>query len=759
MVSHAAEGEPVITGEANTTKTDGTISGHLATAKVLSDWQRIVLLVVNLASLICFGLVAFRLNQANLFYGLDGSEMLVLIKQQVMWGSGVAGFTNNYFQSLGNIWLPVNMNAIPGYIVSLWINGGELDQVIAYIVFSVELFLATYCLSRWLEFGSTIATLAAWGMVLSAMPYWGYGKIYPILILAPHLTTVILATLVALVLFHQVGRAGIISSITCLVGIVLLLGYVAIAQAIFFALVVPILLVFGGGVLAASDSKQERVQKLLGGGIVLGVLGVSGVIMFLYGLHRYTAAYVFKEEFLNLRQTWYDVSIAFQNETWGVVGQLLWIGAISGGVVSVMAGRGLQRTVAMTMLFTMGLLVGFGALTVHVNFWQGPVPLYIEFFLWPFYAVYTVSFLCFVWERLVRWVGNVMERHAAHWRFSLPRGWTVVSALVIAGLPWVILSLTAGKTIAKERDYPYPPKITPIVEVLKNEIGLVPNAPFQGRVATLTGQSIQKPINWIDLHIFDAGLVKQYGNDHRTVGFWFFDIPTLFEYNQFMTPPYYLVMRTFLAKDGDRQMRNIMALRRPDTRLLRALGVRFVITDVPEPGAHLRARVDDGGRPVLYLYELDGVNLGNYSPTNVIRVSSAHEALTQMAREDFDTAKFVVTDEALPVDLVPAASSRISVEKTGLRLTAMSQGTSILVLPFEFSHCLEIKPVEQGMDSPGLFRANLLQVGIIFTGRLDATLTFFAGPFHHAGCRIDDWHDVDRLKIQREVITTPRMVS
>ena len=751
MKSRVANAESAITGEASMSKVDGTVSDRLTAMNAVLDWRRAALFVVNLASLVLFGLVAFRLNQANLFYGLDGSEMMVLVKQQAMWGSGAAGFTSNVFQSLGNVWLPVNMNAIPAYIVSSWINGGELGQVIAYTVFSVELFLATYCLSRWLGFESTMAMLAAWGMVLSAMPYWGYGKIYPFLVLAPHFTTVVLATLLTLVLFSRIGRGEIATSAICLTGTVCLLGYIAVFQTIFFALVAPILFVFGGGVLAASDSKRERVQKLWGGGIVLGVLGVSGVLTFLYGLYRYTAAYVFKAEFLNQRQTWYDVSIVFQNDPWGIVGQLLWIGAIGGGIVSIAAGRGLQRTVAVAMLFTMGLLVSFGALTVYVDFWQGPVPLYVEFLLWPFYVVYTVCFLRFLLERLIRWAGHVMDRHAPIWRFSPPHGWTVPSALVIAGLPWVILSLTAGKTIAKERDYPYPPKITPIVEIVKNEVGLVPHALFQGRVATLTGQSIQKPINWIDLHIFDASLVKQYGNDHRTVGFWFFDIPTLFEYNQFMTPPYYLVMRTFMTNDGDRQMRNIMALRKPDLRLLRALGVRFVVTDVPKPGVRLRMRMGDGGEPVLYLYELDQVNLGNYSPTNVIRISSAHEALAMMAMKDFDAAKAVVTDETLPADLVSATSSRVSVEKSGLRLTATSRGTSVLVLPFEFSHCLELESGEQGAVSPRLFRANLLQAGVLFTGQLEATLAFFTGPFRHAGCRIEDIRDVERLKVGDEV--------
>jgi len=708
-------------------------------------------------AVVVLGIVAFRHNQATLLYGLDGNEMMTLAKQQFVWHANWLGFGNNVFQSLGNIWLPINMKLVPGYAFSLAVNGGDIDPVLSYLVFSIEVFLAAYFVSLWLGFGEVAATFSGWTVALLSMPYVGYPKIYSIFGIAPHLVIMLLIVPMTLMLYSLVGRVTPLRSAVCLLGIAGLMLYLAISQPIFMVLVVPVVLVFSMAIVLGVGSRHEKYWKLGGGVLVLAVLAASGMLQYLYGLLSYTAAAVFKDEFLNVHQVWFEVSILFQGEASGISGPLLYAGALGGALACAWAGRGLQKHIAIGLLIMMGVLMAFGAAVVSVDFWRGPAPLYFEILLWPFYAVYAVSLVAallrmlgaMVWPR----VGAFLAHRPGWWNVMLADSRIHVMAFVIVSVPVVLLLWVRDGVVPLDRMYhTYPPLSPPLVTLLRDEIALKPGDPFRGRVATLTGQLLQKSgVSWSDLHTGDIELTKRFGNDHRTVGLWYYDIPTLFEYNQFMTPPYYLVTRTFLTNDGDRQMRNIMALRRPDLRLLRTLGVRFVIADAPVPGARLRAHVDDDGKPALYLYELDKVNLGSYSPTHVARVSSAREALALMAREDFDAAKSVVTDEGLPAGLVPATSSLVSVEKSGLRLTATSHGTSVLVLPFEFSHCLEITPVEQGTVPPRLFRANLLQAGVVFTGQLEATVQFFTGPFHNAGCRIEDARDIARLDFSREV--------
>jgi hypothetical protein len=51
-------------------------------------------------------------------------------------------------------------------------------------------------------------------------------------------------------------------------------------------------------------------------------------------------------------------------------------------------------------------------------------------------------------------------------------------------------------------------------------------------------------------------------------------------------------------------------------------------------------------------------------------------------------------------------------------------------------------------DGPVLFRANLMQLGISFAGKLDAKLVFRFSPFLAPACRIEDIRDMERLKIR-----------
>lgn len=159
-------------------------------------------------------------------------------------------------------------------------------------------------------------------------------------------------------------------------------------------------------------------------------------------------------------------------------------------------------------------------------------------------------------------------------------------------------------------------------------------------------------------------------------------------------------------------------------------------------------------RPVF----LERANLGDYSPTEVVLAANAHEALAVMSQPGFDFTHTTVIDESLPSGLVPASSGRLVVEPGKLRLSAKSRGMSVLVLPLEYSHCLDIEVVGGKSSQVRLLRTNLLQAGVLFSGQLEATLRYFTGPFHNAGCRIEDARDVERLDFSKEV-RLPRVTT
>jgi hypothetical protein len=136
-------------------------------------------------------------------------------------------------------------------------------------------------------------------------------------------------------------------------------------------------------------------------------------------------------------------------------------------------------------------------------------------------------------------------------------------------------------------------------------------------------------------------------------------------------------------------MRNALVLRRFDARVMRALGVRYVVTDAPlDGGATLVMREATPLSSTHYLYEISGANRGDFSPTVVVPVASVKSTLATLADPQFDFARSVVLEAPLPVKLVAARASEVRLEAGHLRVRATSEGTSLLLLPFEFSHSL-----------------------------------------------------------------------
>jgi hypothetical protein len=194
-----------------------------------------------------------------------------------------------------------------------------------------------------------------------------------------------------------------------------------------------------------------------------------------------------------------------------------------------------------------------------------------------------------------------------------------------------------------------------------------------------------------------------------------------------------------------------MTLRNADGRILRALGVRFVIADKPVTtltDARFRLRMD--GSPPLLLYELEGPNLGTYSPVNVLMVRSSRAALAEMSKREFDPRRDVVVSEALSEKLVPMTSSVVTLAGDGLHVSARSTAVSLLLLPFEYSRCLDVKQQATGRGQARVLRVNLVETGVLFDQHVEATLTYVTGLLHHASCRIDDSRDVGALAMGQE---------
>jgi hypothetical protein len=114
-----------------------------------------------------------------------------------------------------------------------------------------------------------------------------------------------------------------------------------------------------------------------------------------------------------------------------------------------------------------------------------------------------------------------------------------------------------------------------------------------------------------------------------------------------------------------------------------------------------------------------------------------------MHEATFDGARSVIADIGLDGSFAAATNAQLVYTSDGFRLRAESPSRSLLVLPVQYSHCWTV----EGEGDPALFRANLMQLGVNFTGTLNARLIFRYGPILAGQCRLQDLDDMYQLRI------------
>jgi len=178
-----------------------------------------------------------------------------------------------------------------------------------------------------------------------------------------------------------------------------------------------------------------------------------------------------------------------------------------------------------------------------------------------------------------------------------------------------------------------------------------------------------------------------------------------------------------------------------------ALGVRYVLNHAPFHAADERKfaalsvrRYQPPEPPGEWqIYELPDPNVGNYSPTEIVLADSAAQIIAGLAKTDFDFRRQVIVS-AGEGPLVPARDMRLTVNRGGgFHISGHSDGTSLVILPQQFTNCLKASD-----SRVRIVRANLMWTGVVFSGDIDTDIWFAYGMFS-PGCRRDDLADMRRL--------------
>jgi hypothetical protein len=663
------------------------------------------------------GLFLFR----DLIYGdVDGALALTLIRDARVWGSPWAQAQISPLQGMGALQLPVNAWINPGYAVLL--TGASLPRVMAsFLLFAGALFLAVFLLGRALRLGVRTAIVAAQiACLLPFPPFEEWAGLHPQLRLNPGTAYYVALALLCLGLFLRLGTGSRALDLARALLLPLLFLYSLLCDPLWT--VVPFLSLAPFLAVALPAGRTPRTLAWRAGAVVssLGLLLWLGVPRHLWGLFAYTARARFRTEIVGEIQ---DATYAFFPFR-GLAAGMLFALLLAGILLALRHAEGAVRLFAAGALAHMALLSTITALYLYTDVnWTYPLPAYFQ----------QAALPLFVLVALAGWVDG-----ASRARGRFPRTAAALARHRLAAVtlvPAVAVLLVGAQASSSPRTpvpydtdylgrYAYAP-----FAALQEQVGAAPGRPFRGSAATYLCTSEPQQVYSAQARLWTMG------------------VPTIEEYGQTISPPlYYLVSRGLGRPDAGPAARNHLAITMLRVDLLRALGVRFVVSTYLcdqrlRAAPHvLRLLPPESG---IRIYELERPNLGTYSPVRVHRARTARETVALLIGPAFDPEQDVVLTEAPAGPLVPAVDATMRFERGGVRVRARSAGRSLLLLPLQYSHTLRVRAAG---GEARLVRANLAQTGLVFTGEVEAFIRPESGIWRAPG-REQDLADLDALEI------------
>jgi len=262
-------------------------------------------------------------------------------------------------------------------------------------------------------------------------------------------------------------------------------------------------------------------------------------------------------------------------------------------------------------------------------------------------------------------------------------------------------------------------------------------------------ENAERPLKPGEFDRFLRYVALEAGNGHDLLDLWWRDIPTLSEYGQGLSKPLMFYVSNLLNAPEDAQDHLNFALPRlPNVDLLRAMGVRFAVTDLKLPAdqASVTSMVPLKDGIDLYLYELPHPNIAGFSPLKLSAQISLSELLERIRSNPalFESEAFV--DSATKQRLVPIQRSQMVFERGAVHVTASSAGVSALLLPLQFSHCFRLLAAQP--ERIKVLRANLIHTLVLFANDLDIRLKWEFSFWRNSSCRLRDAEDTSKLGLQ-----------
>jgi len=677
--------------------------------------------------------LVFRRADYAAFFGWDGWHHLSMSALQNYWSGTRISLDLDFMRGIGEFSDPTLYAFEPGNILARLAGAGAPTRWVAVAVEATLTFAVVFWFGRVNGFSRGMAILGAAAACLLSQSYAVPALGHQYLRANPSLIPGFAAVWGIAALFAPFGRGetgwggrGRVFAAGLALGI-----YACVASPSAVVIVAPLMVVWAAVQLGFGPVREKWAKASLA---AAWIVALSPFLAYVWELNLFGKLIFFPGEMLSDSPTFRDASYFLSPSQAGVLGGAFWYLAL-GSAILALTDRRVRPTAAALLAGEALCLVAAAARAFGgVGF---PSPARFEIALFP------VQCLCAAWA-IRRSISLFADRQNLPFLDDYP----FAMRLVARGSPILLLVWPLALSIPLDSDHAqfrWPPAETAYVRVVRERIGVVPGGPFLGRHAALAPETAVGKSAAIKRAEYDDAFAVEMGNDHRRYGLWMWGVPTFETSGRLTSPFFHAVASRLFGREGEFGQASSEGISRLPINLARAWGIS-IFTDTrrhDEPGVAYIGVADVGGRE-LHFHRLTAPNLGTYSPTRVETVSSVREALNLLARPGFDPTVSVVTHDPVTTPLTPASSDGLLVGPGGgLSVKAEADGWSLLVLPLEYSRCLQAENVS-GAETRFL-RVNVDETGVLFDRKLDLRLGWRFGIFQSQGCRLEDSRDARRL--------------
>jgi hypothetical protein len=729
---------------------------------------------IGFAATTIVGLLTFSHFGGRLFFALDASEY-ISDANSFLRNDGGFYLQADYLHTLGDLNYPINFRFIPEFALAF--DGQKISPVACFLIASVIGYLANYAFARSLDFSRPIALFASLGFLAASMPYvwpalgtnffsWESQKWLPLVYTLPFINT-------AFVLIGRLSRVGNLMSVALYVlGAIWIIG----TQIKFNFITVIVIVVFQICFVLAITDFREFILKTVAN-LILFIVCLFGPITFVSGMFVHStnavlvqgvagAAFASAHGMLSALASLYSPTFSEHLYEIGFApGWILLLIGASGCISSLISWRD-NRTAAAAAAATLLLIC-----LSFVFIFNTSILMTIYSAIVLFAVVAIQRFLFLILHRIDRSSPERDGMAATTYRIAEylckpfqrdddnPRQAKVCGLIVLV---CSVLIICRGYLNHGPRGIEYPPRKVPFLDYLAGQISFDAGDEFRGRFLDIVGRHSppQDLSDTLVKQMMDANLrfSESLGNDLGYSGPAYFNIPMGEEYNRLASPENVVFFSMFLTEPDALQLAAYRLITRPDPRFLALLGVRYILDDKAHNFPDLALRNIPLPARDLRLYEIEHPNLGQYSPTKIIRTKNFADVVKTMKEDDFDPRSVIITEPNFPVNLqlVPADNVKVTRRASGIRVRAESTGQSVVLLPFEYTNC-NIVTVRSGRLL-GMYRADLLITALTFEGSLDAELGMKFGPFTNTSCRKADMQSLTELGLNYDSLQILRNV-